>query len=360
MQQPRPTEDIRVTSLEPIVAPEDLKRVFPAPAGAYELVRRARAGVVEAIEGRGERLVAIVGPCSIHDPIAALDYARRLAELARRVEDRLLVIMRMYFEKPRTTVGWKGLISDPDLDGSNAMSKGLGVARRLLCEVSELGLPVATETLSPTNPQYYADLISWGGIGARTTQSQTHREVVSGLSYPVGFKNPTSGQLAVALDAMQAARSSHTFTGISHDGRAAVIATGGNPHVHLVLRGDDSGPNFGPESVGEASRRLAEKQLPPGIFVDGSHANSQKDHTRQEAVLESVLARVRAGERAIRGFMLESFLEAGKQDIGGAREGGLVYGQSVTDACIDWSTTERALLAAREALAGSAGAQPGR
>ncbi len=352
MTKPRPTEDIRVASLVPIVAPEDLKRVFPAPEGSYDLVRRAREGMVEAINGRGDRLVAIVGPCSIHDPAAAIDYARRLADLARRVEDRLLVVMRMYFEKPRTTVGWKGLISDPDLDGSNAISKGLGVARRLLCEVSELGLPIATETLSPTNPQYYADLISWGGIGARTTQSQTHREVVSGLSFPVGFKNPTSGQLSIALDGMQSAQSAHTFTGISHDGRAAVIATRGNPNVHLVLRGNDDGPNYSPEHVAEAAARLAEKGLPPGIIVDCSHGNSRKDHSRQEAVLEELLGQIRDGGQAIRGFMLESFLEGGKQDIGGAATGSLTYGQSVTDACIDWATTERALLAARSSLVG--------
>ncbi len=351
MIQPRPTEDVRVKSIEPIVAPEDLKRVLPAPPGAYDLVRDARAGVADAINGRGGRMVAIVGPCSIHDPDAALDYAQRLAELAGRVADRLLVIMRMYFEKPRTTVGWKGLISDPDLDGSNAISKGLGVARRLLCEVSRLGLPVATETLSPTNPQYYADLISWGGIGARTTQSQTHREVVSGLSFPVGFKNPTSGQLSVALDAMQSARSAHTFTGISHDGRAAVIATGGNPDVHLVLRGDDAGPNYGAAQLAEAARLLAAQGLPPGIVVDCSHGNSQKDHTRQETVLDDIMARVRDGEKAVCGFMLESFIEGGKQDIAGAGDGSLKYGQSVTDACIDWATTERALLAAHRALA---------
>ena len=351
MTHQRPTEDIRVASLEPIVAPEDLKRVFPAPAGAYDMVREARRDITEALHGRGDRLVAIVGPCSIHDPDAALDYARRLADLACRVRDHVLVVMRMYFEKPRTTVGWKGLISDPDLDGSNAISKGLGVARRLLCEACSLGLPVGTETLSPTNPQYYADLISWGGIGARTSQSQTHREVVSGLSFPVGFKNATTGHLDVAMDAMQSAGSAHTFTGISHDGRAAVIATRGNPHVHLVLRGADDGPNYEPEAVAEASRRLAGKGLPPGILVDCSHGNSHKDHARQEVVLESVLDQVGAGDSPIFGFMLESFLEAGKQDIAGAADGALVYGQSVTDACVDWDTTERLVLRAAAAAA---------
>lgn len=342
-----PTEDTRVASIEPIVAPEDLKRVFPAPPGAYQLVSASRQAIAEALHGRGRQLVAIVGPCSIHDPAAALDYARRLADLAHRVRDRLLVVMRMYFEKPRTTVGWKGLISDPDLDGSNAISKGLGVARRLLCEVSALGLPIATETLSPINPQYYADLISWGGIGARTSQSQTHRELVSGLSFPVGIKNGTTGQLDGALDAMQSAGHPHTFTGISHDGRAAIIATRGNPSVHLVLRGTDDGPNHGVDQVTEAARKLAAQGLPRGILVDCSHGNSRKDHTRQEAVLADVLdqvaGRIGQGPSPIFGFMLESFLAAGKQDLAAAVDGGLAYGQSITDACLDWDTTERLL-----------------
>ncbi|MBD3221220.1 3-deoxy-7-phosphoheptulonate synthase [bacterium] len=350
MPNTRPTEDIRVRSLVPIVAAEDLKQVFPATPGAYELVQSSRREIVDAIHGRSRRLVAIVGPCSVHDPEAALDYARRLAGLAHRVADRLLVVMRMYFEKPRTTIGWKGMISDPDLDGTNQISKGLGIARRLLCEVSELGLPVATETLSPTNPQYYADLISWGGIGARTTQSQTHREVVSGLSYPVGFKNPTSGQLDVALDAMQAARHAHTFTGISHDGRAAVIATRGNPDVHLVLRGADGGPNHDRESIRAAAAQLTAKGLPGRVLVDCSHGNSRKDHTRQEAVLDDVLAHLRDGESAIFGFMLESFLVGGNQKLQSLASGDLTYGQSVTDACLDWETTERIVLAAHAGL----------
>ncbi|MEZ4386342.1 MAG: 3-deoxy-7-phosphoheptulonate synthase [Candidatus Krumholzibacteriia bacterium] len=346
----RPTEDINVASLVPIVAAEDLKQVFPAPIGAYDMVARARQEISSAVNGQPARKVAIVGPCSIHDPAAALDYARRLADLARRVEDRLLVVMRMYFEKPRTTVGWKGLISDPDLDDTNHISKGLGIARQLLCEAAALGLPVATETLSPTNPQYYADLIAWGGIGARTTQSQTHREVVSGLSYPVGFKNPTSGNLDVALDAMQAARHGHTFTGISHDGRAAVIATRGNPNVHLVLRGSDQGPNFERTHVAAAAAELAAKKLPPGILIDCSHGNSLKDHTRQEGVLDAVLDQLRANEHGVFGFMLESFLVAGNQPLQSLASGGLTYGQSITDKCLDWPTTERLLLKAHAAL----------
>lgn len=345
-----PTEDLNVTSCVPIVAAEDLKQVFPATEAAYDLVTTSRRTIRDAIAGTTDRLVAIVGPCSIHDPAAALDYARRLADVADQVHDRLLVVMRMYFEKPRTTIGWKGLISDPDLDGSNRISKGLGIARRLLCDVSGLGLPIATETLSPTNPQYYADLISWGGIGARTTQSQTHREVVSGLSYPVGFKNPTSGRLDVALEAMQAARSPHTFTGISHDGRAAVIATRGNPHVHLVLRGDDQGPNHDAAKIQAAVADLAAKQLPARLLVDCSHGNSRKDHTQQAAVLDDVLRQVVGGQDAIFGFMLESFLVAGNQPLASMASGDLVYGQSVTDRCLDWDTTERLLLYADEML----------
>jgi 3-deoxy-7-phosphoheptulonate synthase len=349
---PISTEDLNVVDLVPVVAPADLKQVFPATDAAYETVRRGRQAIIDGIHGTSRRLVAVVGPCSIHDPDAALDYARRLAGLAREVEDRIAVVMRMYFEKPRTAIGWKGLVSDPDLDGSNRISKGLGIARRLLCEVSSLGLPVATETLSPTNPQYYADLIAWGGIGARTTQSQTHREVVSGLSYPVGFKNPTSGKLDVAFDAMKAARHGHTFTGISHDGRAAVIATRGNPHVHLVLRGADQGPNYEREQVQATARQLGERNLPARLLVDCSHGNSRKDHQQQATVLDSVLQQIRDGETAIMGFMLESFLVAGNQPLQALADGNLTYGQSVTDACIDWDTTERLLREAHGAMAG--------
>lgn len=346
----RPTEDVNVRSVSPIIAPEDLKQVFPAPDGAFEMVGRARARLREIVHNRDDSMAAIVGPCSIHDPAAALDYARRLAALARELDDRLLIVMRLYFEKPRTAIGWKGLVNDPDLNETNRISKGLGVARRLLCEITELGLPIGTETLSPINPQYFADLISWGGIGARTSQSQTHREMVSGLSFPVGIKNPTGGDLSVAIDAMHSARHPHSFLGISHDGRAAIVETTGNKNVHLVLRGADTGPNYDAAHVAEAAKRLAAEGLPPALVVDCSHGNSQKKYERQGEVLEDVMRQVAEGSPNLGGFMLESFLEAGNQKLPKPPRN-LKYGVSITDACIDWPTTERLLRMAHEVLA---------
>ncbi|PLX42464.1 MAG: 3-deoxy-7-phosphoheptulonate synthase, partial [Deltaproteobacteria bacterium] len=343
----RPTEDVHVKSLTPIIAPDSLKQVFPSPDGGVELVTGARAKISDIINGKDDTLLAVVGPCSIHDPDAAIDYGERLAALAEELSDRLLIVMRVYFEKPRTTLGWKGLISDPDLNGTNRISKGLGIARRVLCGITELGLPIATETLSPVNPQYLADLISYGGIGARTSQSQTHREMVSGLSFPVGIKNPTSGELAVAIDAIKAARSPHSFLGISHDGRTAVIETGGNSDVHLVLRGSDKRPNYSKEDVEEASHALSQAELPPGIVIDCSHGNSRKDYRKQEMVLDGVLEQIRSGSN-ICGFMLESFIEAGNQKLEDDLSR-LKYGLSITDACIDWETTERLLRKAWEA-----------
>ncbi|TLN24467.1 3-deoxy-7-phosphoheptulonate synthase [bacterium] len=344
----RPTEDVNVKSITPIIAPEDLKQVFPTPDGGFERVSAARRKINAVIHGEDSTILAIVGPCSIHEPTAALDYAQRLADLSKEIGDRLLVVMRVYFEKPRTAVGWKGLISDPDLNGTNRISKGLGVARRLLCEITQMGLPIATETLSPIYPQYFADLISWGGIGARTTQSQTHREMVSGLSFPVGFKNPTSGDLSVSFDAMRSARSPHSFLGISHDGRSAIIETGGNRNCHLVLRGSDFGPNFDHTHVSEATRRLKEAGLPPGIVVDCSHANSFKDHMKQELVLKDLIGQIKDGSNVC-GFMLESFIGAGSQKLCD-NPADLKYGVSITDACIDWEMTRRLLLEAAEAL----------
>lgn len=345
----RPTEDLNVKSLTPIIAPEELKQVFPSPTGAFEFVAASRSRIVEMIYGRDRALLAVVGPCSIHDSAAALEYASKLAELSRELKDQLMVVIRLYFEKPRTAVGWKGLVSDPDLDGTNRISKGLGIARRLLCEITQMGLPVATETLSPINPQYLADLISWGGIGARTSQSQTHREMVSGLSFPVGFKNPTGGDLTVALDAMRSARHPHSFLGITHDGRTAIVETHGNPNVHLVLRGSDEGPNYGPLHVADAAERLAKAKLPPGILVDCSHGNCHKRHEEQEKALESVLDQVAGGDRSVFGFMLESFLGAGNQAMKN-KASDLEYGVSITDPCIDWATTERLLRHAHDVM----------
>jgi 3-deoxy-7-phosphoheptulonate synthase len=345
----RQTEDLHVKNLHPIIAPEDLKQVFPATQKSMDVVTKSRNRVTEIINRRDKSLVAVVGPCSIHDPKAAIDYATRLAALAEKVNDRILVIMRVYFEKPRTIMGWKGLVSDPDLDGTHRISKGLGIARSLMCEITEMGLPVGTETLSPINPQYLADLISWGGIGARTSQSQTHREMVSGLSFPVGYKNPTSGDISIALDSMRASQHSHSFLGINHDGRIAIVETGGNPDVHLVLRGSDQGPNFSAEHILDASKKLKEAGLPPGIVIDCSHGNSYKNHERQEEALDSALTQIEKGEENISGFMLESFIEAGNQPIADDFSK-MTYGQSVTDKCIDWATTERLLLDAYERL----------
>jgi 3-deoxy-7-phosphoheptulonate synthase len=283
-----------------------------------------------------------VGPCSIHDTDAALDYAHRLAALRAELADSLVILMRVYFEKPRTTIGWKGLINDPHLDGTRDMETGLRLARRLLLEVNALGLPAATEMLGPVVPQYVADLVTWTAIGARTVESQTHREMASGLSMPVGFKNSTDGSLQPALDGMLAAATPHAFLGMDDEGRSAIVHTTGNLDRHLVLRGGGGRSNFDADSVARASGLLAAQGLPDRVMVDCSHGNSNKDHTRQPAVLRNVVAQVVSGSRHVLGAMLESHLEAGNQRLGQGRAG-LRYGVSITDACIDWPTTEAAL-----------------
>jgi 3-deoxy-7-phosphoheptulonate synthase len=294
--------------------------------------------------------MVVVGPCSIHDPEAAVDYARRLARLSREVQDQLLLVMRVYFEKPRTTIGWKGLINDPDLNGTHQISKGLGVARRLLCQITDLGLPVATEMLDPITPQYLADLVSWGAIGARTTESQPHREMASGLSFPVGFKNGTDGGLQIALDAMGAALHPHSFLGINDAGRTAVVKTAGNPDVHIVLRGGRNTPNYSAADVRRTEELLRKAGLNPAIMVDCSHANSAKDHARQEAVLMDVIEQIAQGTWSLCGLMVESNLEEGSQPLA-TPPAGLRYGVSVTDKCVDWTTTERMLRYAHRRLA---------
>ncbi len=350
----KPTEDLRIRAVSPIVAPEDLKRVFPLTEAAAETVSRARQQIQDLLYGRDRRLMAVVGPCSLHDPAATLEYGRRLAGLARELGDQLFVVMRAYFEKPRTRGGWKGLINDPDLDGTYRISKGLGIARRLLCELTELGLPVGTETLGPVNPQYLADLISWGCIGARTSESQIHREMVSGLSFPVGVKNSTDGNLANAVDALKAAGQPHSFLGITHLGRAAIVHTAGNTDVHIVLRGGGGRPNYSPEDVARTEALLGEAGLPPAIVVDCSHANSGKDPDRQREVLASLVAQVGAGNRSLFGFMVESNLEGGNQPVP-ADPRQLRYGVSITDKCADWASTEAMLREAAAALRRSGG-----
>ena len=327
--------------------PDALRRELPL---APELARRVaaqRQAIRDILAGRDDRLLVVVGPCSIHDPEAALEYARRLAELAPRVADRLLPVMRVYVEKPRTTVGWKGLAYDPDLDGSGDMARGLEVSRRLMRDVAALGLPVATELLQPMLAPYLEDLLAWVAIGARTTESQLHREMASGLDAVVGFKNATGGDIGVALDAMRAAAHPHSHFGLDGDGRPMIRDTDGNAHTHLVLRGGHGEPNYQAPHVQAARRALEEAGLTPRLMVDCSHANARKDHRRQSDVLLDVLAQRQAGERAVAGLMLESHLHEGKQAL---EPGRLRHGVSVTDACIGWEATERLLLGAAERL----------
>ena len=351
------TSNLRVRSLTPIIAPSDLKQVFPLTERGAEFVTHARESVTNILHNRDARLMAVVGPCSIHDPKSALDYAQRLAHLARELEDQLLIVMRVYFEKPRTTIGWKGLINDPELTGTHQISKGLGVARGLLCAITDLGLPIAGEMLDPITPHYLADLISWGAIGARTTESQTHREMASGLSFPVGFKNGTDGNLQIAVDAMKAALHPHNFIGINNDGRTSIVSTLGNLDVHIVLRGGNDRPNYSPEDICRTEELLAKAGLLQAIMVDCSHANSEKDHTRQEQVLHNVLDQLVAGSRTICAVMIESFLEEGNQPLGDATR--LRYGVSVTDKCVGWDTTERMLRHAHATLRACGGRKLG-
>ena len=301
------TQDLRIVKTEPLVPPVALKRELAASDAVYEVVVRARTTVRDVLAGRDRRLLAVVGPCSIHDPEAALDYARRLRALAERVAPKLFVLMRVYFEKPRSTIGWKGLINDPHLDGTHDMALGLRLARRLLIDINGLGLGAATELLDPVTPQYLADLVSWAAIGARTTESQTHREMASGLSMPVGFKNNTDGNQQVAINALQSARHPHAFVGINQEGMTSVVHTQGNPDCHIILRGGRT-PNYDRASIEACERLLATADVPVRILVDCSHAQTGKDYSRQPEVLAEIVAQVSAGSRSIMGFMLESNL----------------------------------------------------
>ncbi len=336
------TSNLNIRSLKPIIAPDDLKLVFPLSGQGSEFVTSSRDQIKAILANEDRRLMAVVGPCSIHDTKAALEYAERLAPLSKELSDQMLLVMRVYFEKPRTTIGWKGLINDPDLNGTHQISKGLGIGRGLLSAITDLELPVAGEMLDPVTPHYLADLISWGAIGARTTESQTHREMASGLSFPVGFKNGTDGNLQIAIDAMSAARHSHNFLGINNEGRSAIVQTTGNPAVHIVLRGGNDRPNYQADDIRKTEDLLGKAGLPTAIMVDCSHANSFKNHERQEEVLNNVVAQIVAGNRSISSVMIESNLEAGNQPIAKSlRE--LKYGVSITDKCVDWATTERML-----------------
>ena len=334
-----PLDDQRTISISPLVAPSVLRREHAVDDAISATVRTGRAGVVDVLDGRDDRLIVVVGPCSVHDTAAALDYARRLAAKASELGDRLHIVMRVYFEKPRTTLGWKGLINDPHLDGSFDINSGLRVGRQLLLDISALGLPVGCEFLDPITPQYIADLVSYGAIGARTAASQVHRQLCSALSMPVGIKNSTEGDIQVAVDGTRAAAASHVFPGTDLDGQAALIRTVGNPDCHVILRGGVDGPNYDAESVADTVVRLRKSGLPERVIIDASHGNSRKDHNKQVDVVTDVAARVAAGEHGIVGLMLESFLVAGRQDLELGHRDELVYGQSITDACLDWDTT---------------------
>lgn len=324
-----------------LITPTQIKEQYPAEAVHIETVRKGREISRAILRGEDKRLLVVAGPCSIHDPEAALDYARRLAKLAEEVSDRYYVVMRVYFEKPRTTIGWKGLINDPRLDDSCDLAYGIALGRQILVEIAALGLPVATEFLDPIIPQYIGDLVSWAAIGARTTESQTHRELASGLSMPVGFKNGTDGGIQVAIDAMKSSRAPHSFLGIDQDGSTSIVKTHGNPDSHLVLRGGRNGANYHPEDVAAACESLRKSGLSPALMVDCSHANSGKDPLKQPAVWKSILEQRAAGRSEIIGAMLESNIHLGAQPLEDPSK--LEYGVSITDACMSWEMTEELL-----------------
>lgn len=338
-------ENIRVESVKPLVPPGTLKEKLTPSDKAKEVVKAGRDTISNIIQGKDKRLLVVVGPCSIHDPEAALDYAARLKKLSDIVSDKYFILMRVYFEKPRTTIGWKGLINDPDMDESCNIEKGLQTARKLLIDVNEIGLPSATEFLDPVTPQFIADLVSWAAIGARTTESQTHREMSSGLSMAVGFKNGTDGLVQTAVDAMSAARIPHSFLGIDRQGLTSIVKTNGNPECHLVMRGGRNGPNYQEEHITQAGAALCKAGLPEKIMIDCSHANSGKKPENQPIVWKSILEqRGKLGEKSpIFGAMLESFIERGNQKIPNELAE-LKYGQSVTDGCLSWEETEKLFL----------------
>ncbi len=342
-------ENVNVVGLDPMPTPAQIHERVPMTPAAAATVARGRATLRAILERRDPRLFVVVGPCSIHDAAAAIDYGQRLARLAADVSETLVLVMRVYFEKPRTATGWKGFINDPRLDDSFHIAEGITAARRLLVDIGELGLPAGSEALDPLSPQYLADLISWYAIGARTTESQTHREMASGLSTPVGFKNGTDGGLEVAINAIRSAANPHSFLGISSSGRTAIVRTRGNAHGHLVLRGGGGRPNYDSVSVKLAERALVKSGLAPNIVVDCSHANSLKDPSLQPLVFMDCVHQIREGAQAIRGMMLESHLQAGAQPIPADRSQ-LQYGVSITDGCIGWDTTEELLRRADQEL----------
>ena len=348
------TVDVNIRQLDPIPAPRYFIKELPLTEQMGKQVLEQRAQIRDILHGRDDRMLAIVGPCSIHDPKAAHEYATRLAELADELKRDLLIVMRVYFQKPRTTIGWKGLINDPDIDGEFDIRKGMWLARKVLCDVVGMGLPAATEWLDPITPQYLCDLVSWGAIGARNTESQVHRELASGLSMPIGFKNATDGSIKAPADSCFASAQQHTFFGIDHLGRAAVVKTLGNPDCHVVLRGSSHGPNYDAASVAKAMDTIraempADSAAAHGLIVDCSHGNSGKDEHRQAQVVRDIAGRIAKGEQGITGIMMESFIEGGNQKAAPLDQ--LVYGKSITDKCLSWNTTEQLLRELAHAVA---------
>ena len=342
------TDDLRILDIKEVVSPEQLHEQLPITEAAQVTVVETRHDIHRILHQGDDRLLVIVGPCSIHDPDAAREYAGRLRKLHKSMHDDLVIVMRVYFEKPRTTVGWKGLINDPDLDNSFHINKGLRSARELLLDLNDMGIPAGTEFLDLVTPQYVADLVSWGAIGARTTESQVHRELASGLSCPVGFKNGTDGTLRIAIDAIAAASRPHNFLSLTKAGHSAIFSTAGNTDCHIILRGGNA-PNYDAESISMASGQLIDAGLAPHVMVDCSHANSRKEFRRQVEVCKDVSRQITAGDKRIIGIMLESHLVEGRQDVKDVKN--LTYGQSITDACINWETTESLLSELAEAVA---------
>jgi 3-deoxy-7-phosphoheptulonate synthase len=334
------TDDLRIRDIRELITPEDLASEFPCTPDASAVVARARDSVHDVLHGRDDRLAVVIGPCSIHDTQAALEYARRLADQRENLRGTLEIVMRVYFEKPRTTVGWKGLINDPDLDGSFRINEGLRLARGLLLDINRLGLPAGCEFLDMITPQYIADLVAWGAIGARTTESQVHRELASGLSCPVGFKNGTDGNVKIAVDAVQAASQPHHFLAVTKQGRSAIATTAGNADCHVILRGGRV-PNYDAPSIEAAWKAIAAAGLTTCVMIDASHGNSSKRPENQAVVIESIAQQLEAGDRRIGGVMIESHLVGGRQDLIAGQP--LVYGQSITDGCVDWATSVRLL-----------------
>jgi 3-deoxy-7-phosphoheptulonate synthase len=331
------THDLRIKNIQPLIRPAILLEELPLDTAAAQLITKTREAAAQIVTGQDDRLLIVVGPCSIHDPLAAIEYANHLQAVLKKWPNELCLIMRVYFEKPRTILGWKGLINDPHLDGSFSINQGLSVARRLLIDITQLGVPTGTEFLDTIIPQFLGDLVAWGAIGARTVESQVHRELASGLSMPIGFKNGTTGNVQAAIDAVRAAHHPHHFLGVTKDGNAAIIGTSGNKDCHIILRGSNEGPNYDAESIAAATTALHKAHVPQSVMIDCSHGNSAKDYLRQIEVATSLAEQIAGGNQAICGIMLESHLMAGKQNLEQGKP--LKYGQSITDACLSWQET---------------------